>query len=129
MRGNLLTVLAQGVSLGELAKIHKQDGRTTYASVLRIEGDKVTLQSFENTRGVATNDRITFLNRQMLATCSDALMGRRLNGAGDPIDKGPSIIGDQIEIGGPSFNPVRRIIPRDLVRTNIPMIDVFNCLV
>ena len=129
MRGNLITVVAHGVSLGELARIHKRDGRTTYASVLRIEGEIVTLQCFENTRGIATNDRVTFLKRDMEATCGDGLFGRRLNGAGEPIDGGPEIMGDQIEIGTPSFNPVRRIIPRELVRTNIPMIDVFNCLV
>ncbi|MES2122864.1 MAG: V-type ATP synthase subunit B [Chlamydiota bacterium] len=129
MRGNLLTVNAHNVSMGELARIHKQNGRTTYASVLRIDGDLITLQCFENTRGIATNDRVTFLGRQMQATCSDSLFGRRLNGAGEPIDGGPAIMGDSIEIGSPSFNPVRRIIPRDLVRTNIPMIDVFNCLV
>jgi V/A-type H+-transporting ATPase subunit B len=129
MRGNLITVIAHNVSLGELAKIQKQDGRTVYASVLRIDGEKVTLQSFENTRGVATDDKVIFLGREMQAICSDALLGRRLNGAGDPIDQGPAIQGEAIEIGSPSFNPVKRIIPRDLVRTNIPMIDVFNCLV
>ena len=129
MRGNLITVGAQGVSLGELARVQKRNGTSTYASVLRIEGEVVTLQCFENTRGIATNDRVTFLGRQMQAVCSDSLLGRRLNGAGEPIDGGPSIIGEHVEIGSPSFNPVRRIIPRDLVRTNIPMIDVFNCLV
>jgi V/A-type H+/Na+-transporting ATPase subunit B len=129
MRGNLITVIAQNVSLGELARIQKQDGRNIYASVLRIEGDKVTLQSFENTRGISTNDKVIFLGKQMQATCSESILGRRLNGAGEPIDNGPPIRGEQIEIGSPSFNPVRRIIPRDLVRTNIPMIDVFNCLV
>ncbi len=129
MRGNLITVLAKDVSLGELARIQKNDGRSLYASVLRIEGDKVTLQAFENTRGISTSDRVTFLARDMQATWSDALFGRRLNGAGEPIDNGPMIIGEPKEIGTPSFNPVRRIIPRDLVRTNIPMIDVFNCLV
>ena len=129
MRGNLITVIARGVSLGELARVHKHNGRSTYASVLRIDSDLVTLQCFENTRGIATNDRVTFLGRQMQATYSDSLLGRRLNGAGDPIDSGPVIMGEHIEIGTPSFNPVRRIIPRDLVRTNIPMIDVFNCLV
>jgi V/A-type H+-transporting ATPase subunit B len=129
MRGNLITVIAEGVSLGELARVHKRDERTTYASVLRIEGDLVTLQCFENTRGIATNDRITFLGRQMQVICSDSLLGRRLNGAGDPIDNGPALMGEQIDIGQPSFNPVRRIVPRELVRTNIPMIDVFNCLV
>ena len=129
MRGNLITVIAENVSLGELAKIQKADGRTVYASVLRIEGDKITLQSFENTRGISTSDKVSFLGREMQAICSDALLGRRLNGAGEPIDNGPPVRGDAIEIGSPSFNPVRRIIPRDLVRTNIPMIDVFNCLV
>ncbi len=129
MRGNLITVLAHGVSLGELARVYKRNGRSTYASVLRIDGEVVTLQCFENTRGIATNDRVTFLGKQMQAVCSSSLFGRRLNGAGEPIDNGPAIMGEHVEIGSPSFNPVRRIIPRDLVRTNIPMIDVFNCLV
>lgn len=129
MRGNLITVLAKGITLGELARIHKQNGKAIYASVLRIDDDKVTLQAFENTRGISTSDRVTFLNREMQALVSDSLLGRRLNGAGDPIDNGPPIMGEGIPIGGPSFNPVRRIVPRDLVRTNIPMIDVFNCLV
>jgi V/A-type H+-transporting ATPase subunit B len=129
MRGNLITVVAHGVSLGELARIHKGNGTTTYASVLSIDKELITLQCFENTRGIATNDRVTFLGKQMQATCSPSLLGRRLNGAGEPIDGGPAIVGDQVEIASPSFNPVRRIIPRDLVRTNIPMIDVFNCLV
>lgn len=129
MRGNLITVIAKDVSLGELARVHKQNGRSTYASVLRIEEDVVTLQCFENTRGIATNDRVTFLGRQMQVVCSDSLFGRRLNGVGEPIDNGPVIMGESIDIGQPSFNPVRRIIPREMVRTNIPMIDVFNCLV
>jgi V/A-type H+-transporting ATPase subunit B len=34
-----------------------------------------------------------------------------------------------IPIGGPSVNPAKRIIPRNMVRTGIPMIDVFNTLV
>jgi V/A-type H+-transporting ATPase subunit B len=129
MRGYLITVIAEGVSLGELARIQRKDGRSLYGSVLRIDGQKVTLQAFENTRGISTADKVTFLGRQMKAICSDALFGRRLNGLGMPIDNGPPIEGEELEIGGPSFNPVKRIIPRDLVRTNIPMIDVFNCLV
>lgn len=129
MRGNLITVRAKGVSLGELARIEKRSGEVIYGSVLQFEGDLVTLQVFENARGISTNDRISFLGRQMQAICSDSLFGRRLNGAGMPIDGGPLVTGDEVEIGAPSFNPVRRIIPRDLVRTNIPMIDVFNCLV
>jgi V/A-type H+-transporting ATPase subunit B len=129
MRGNLITLNAEGVSLGELARIDLQDGRHVFASVLRIDGEKVTLQVFQSTRGISTGDRVSFLKRQMQATFGDALLGRRVSGACRPIDGGPEIIGDAINIGTTSFNPVKRIIPRDMVRTNIPMIDVFNCLV
>jgi V/A-type H+/Na+-transporting ATPase subunit B len=38
-------------------------------------------------------------------------------------------VGENINIGTPSFNPVKRVIPREIVKTNIPMIDIFNCLV
>lgn len=129
MRGNLITVAAEGVSLGELAHIQKRDGSFTYASVLRFDEDLVTLQVFGNTRGISTGDQVTFLHRQIRATFSGDLLGRRLSGTGLPIDRGPAILGEEVEIGKPSFNPTRRIMPRELVRTNIPMIDLFNCLV
>jgi V/A-type H+/Na+-transporting ATPase subunit B len=129
MRGNLITVTAEGVGLGELALIDLKDGRKIYASVLRIVGDQVTLQVFQSTRGISTGDHVTFLKRQMQATYGSSLLGRRLNGAGNPIDNGPNVVGEAINIGATSFNPVKRIIPREIVRTNIPMIDVFNCLV
>lgn len=129
MRGNLITVTATGVSLGELARIDLQDGRHVYASVLRIEGDQVTLQVFQSTRGISTHDKVVFLKRQVQAIFGESLLGRRLSGAGVPIDGGPEIYGESINIGTTSFNPVKRIIPQQMVRTNIPMIDVFNCLV
>ena len=34
-----------------------------------------------------------------------------------------------MEIDGPSVNPVRRVLASRMVRTNVPMIDVFNTLV
>lgn len=129
MRGNLITVVAEGVGLGELARIDLKDGRSVYASVLRIEGQQVTLQVFQSTRGISTHDHVTFLNRPMQAIYGDNLLGRRLSGTGAAIDGGPAILGEAINIGSTSFNPVKRIIPREIVRTNIPMIDIFNCLV
>ncbi len=129
IRGSLVTVRGSKAGLGELARIEMADGRTAYASVLRIDGDKATLQVFQNTRGISTGDRIIFLRRQMQAMFSPGLLGRRLNGAGESIDGGSEVLGEPVEIGGTSFNPVKRIVPTEMVRTNIPMIDVFNCLV
>ncbi|MBN4066893.1 V-type ATP synthase subunit B [Simkania negevensis] len=129
MKGNLITVTATEIALGELAEVELADGRKTYASVLRINDDQVTLQVFGGTRGISTGDRVTFLRRQMEALFGRSLLGRRISGTGKPIDGGPDLLGEEIEIGTPSFNPTKRIIPREMVKTNIPMIDVFNCLV
>jgi V/A-type H+-transporting ATPase subunit B len=129
MRGNLITVTAENVALGELARIETKDGRLALASVLRIDANKVTLQVFQNTRGISTGDKVTFLRRQMQVAFSKSILGRRFNGSGTPIDGGAAIVGDMLDIGGPSFNPTERIVPTEIVRTNIPMIDVFNCLV
>jgi len=129
LRGNLLTLKARGIALGELARIDLKDGRKLYAQVIRIEGEQVVLQVFANTRGISTNDKVIFLKREMQTVVGESLLGRRLNGAGNPIDKGPALNGEKVNIGQTSFNPVKRIVPREMVHTRIPMIDIFNCLV
>lgn len=129
IRGSLITVRCGGVRLGELALVRVKSGEDTYASVLRIDGEEVTLQVFDHTRGISTGDQVEFLQKQMRVQCGDDLLGRRFNGSAEPIDGGPSVMGEEAELAGPSFNPVRRVVPKQMVRTNIPMIDVFNCLV
>jgi V/A-type H+-transporting ATPase subunit B len=129
MRGNLITVAAEKVSLGELARIELKNGHSTYASVLAIADELATLQVFESTRGLSTGDQVTFLGREMEAVFTESVLGRRFDGTGRPIDGGPELYGESIEIGKPSFNPTCRIVPHQMVRTNIPMIDLFNCLV
>ncbi|NBO24155.1 MAG: V-type ATP synthase subunit B, partial [Chlamydiae bacterium] len=129
IKGSLLTVKASHVKLGELANVTRKNGTSTLASVIRIDHDHVTLQAFQDTRGISTGDQVAFLNQQIKAICGDELLGRRFNGAAEPIDGGPQISGHDVEIGQPSFNPVKRVVPHQMVRTNIPMIDLFNCLV
>jgi len=129
MKGSLISVRASGISLGELAIIYKSDGTITYGSVLKFDEDLITLQVFENVRGISTGDKIRFLNRPMQISFSNSLLGRCFSGTGHSIDGGPEIVGEKIDVNTPSFNPTKRIIPKDIIRTNIPMIDVFNCLV
>ena len=129
IRGNLITAKARGSFLGELAEIERSDGHKVLASVLSFEDDKTVLQVFENPRGISTGDKIAFLAKPMRTLFSSRVLGRRFDGKGQAIDGGPSVTGEEIAIDTPTFNPVRRIVPKEQVRTNIPMIDVFNCLV
>lgn len=126
--GNVLTVRAEGVQYEELAEVATSMGKSL-AQVIRLDKDKVFLQAFQGSRGVSTGDEVTFLGHPMRVGFSQNLLGRIFNGSGVPRDNGPTLSENMIEIAGPAVNPAKRIIPRRMIRTNIPMIDVFNSLV
>jgi len=126
--GNVITVTAAGIKYGELAEVSSAH-TTSLAEVIRLNRDKVSLQVFEGSRGISTGDEVRFLGHPMQVSFSDNLLGRIFTGSGKPRDKGPALTENLIEIGGPSVNPARRIIPRNMIRTGIPMIDIFNSLV
>lgn len=126
--GNVIVVSAEDVIYGELAQVESSFG-TSLAQVIRLEGPRVYLQVFAGGRGVSTDSKIRFLGNTMEVPFSENLLGRVFTGSGVPRDKGPEITENKIPIGGPSVNPAKRIIPRNMVRTGIPMIDVFNTLV
>ncbi|MBF0507707.1 MAG: V-type ATP synthase subunit B [Deltaproteobacteria bacterium] len=126
--GNIATLHATGIGLGELALI-QSPGKSTLGQVIRVSGDLVALQVFGGTKGLSTDDKVGFLGHPMQVKYGPSMLGRIFNGSGVPIDGGPDPVEEEIEIGGPSFNPANRIIPKSMIRTNIPMIDVFNSLV
>ena len=115
---------------GDLALI-EQNGQTySMAQIIRIDHEVVSLQVFTGTKGLSTGASVCFLGQPMKTTYSPNILGRIFNGVGDPIDGGPTLDQDpKVEIDGPSVNPVRRVLASRMVRTNIPMIDVFNTLV
>jgi V/A-type H+/Na+-transporting ATPase subunit B len=126
--GNVITIRAEGVAYHELADVSSRMG-SSLAQVIRLQDDIVSLQVFAGARGVATDAQVRFLGHSMQVPFSDALLGRVFNGRAYPRDNGPALSENMIDIGGPSVNPSKRIIPRNMVRTGIPMIDVFNSLV
>ena len=126
--GNVITVRANDVKYKELAQINTRFGKSL-AQVNKIEGDIVSLQVFAGGQGVSTGDEVRFLGHEMRVSFSEDLLGRIFNGSGEPRDKGPALTENMKPIGGPSVNPTKRILANRMMRTNIPMIDMFNTLV
>lgn len=129
IKGSIAQVKAEGVMLGELARIKMGDGRETLGEVISFESDRVNLQVYVGTKGVSTGDQVRFLGKMMDVGCGESMLGRVFSGSGEPIDNGPELMEEKVDIGGPSFNPSKRIVPKRFVKTNIPMIDMFNALV
>ena len=119
-----VTLRAKGIGAEELATI---DGQL--AQVVKVVGNEVTLQVFGGTNGIRTNAEVVFLGKAPTLKVSEQLAGRFFNAFGLPIDGGPQIEGDEVEIGGPSVNPVRRKQPSELIATGIAGIDLNNTLV
>ena len=128
--GDILKVRAPGVGLGELAIIENWDGEESLAQVIEVRQDEVSLQVFTGGKGLSTDARVRLLGHPAQVTYSDNILGRVFDGGGRPIDGGPSIAADpRIDVGGPTVNPTTRLMPRRMIETRIPMIDVFNSLV
>lgn len=115
---------AKGVGYDELATINGK-----LAQVVKIVGEDVTLQVFDGTGGIPTNAEVVFLGKAPTLKVSDQLAGRFFDAYGNPIDGGPAVEGKEVEIGGPSVNPVRRKQPSELIATGIAGIDLNNTLV
>ena len=126
--GNVITVRAKGIRNNELATVSTRFGKSL-AEVNKIDGDLVSLQVFAGGKGVSTGDEVRFLGHEMQVSFSEDLLGRAFNGSGEPFDKGTALTENMKPIGGPSVNPTKRILANRMMRTNIPMIDMFNTLV
>ncbi|MBR5457941.1 MAG: V-type ATP synthase subunit B, partial [Kiritimatiellae bacterium] len=117
LSGSIATLRAEGVKYNEIAEIESRAG-TSLAQVIKLDGSNVTLQIFAGARGVDTAAKVRFLGETMKVPFSEALLGRAFTGSGIPRDGGPEISEDPSPIGQPSVNPAKRIMPKEMVRTN-----------
>lgn len=128
--GDIIRVRAEGVASGDLAVVENTDGHNSLARVIELNRDVVSLQVFAGGKGLSTRAKIRFLGHPMQATYSPNILGRIFRGSGVPIDGGPDLSSDpRIEIGGPTVNPMMRVMPQRMINTRVPMIDLFNTLV
>ncbi len=128
--GDILTIRADHVGLGDLAVVENWDGDRSLAQIVEIQRDQVSLQVFSGGKGLSTDARVHFLGRSMQVKYSSNVLGRIFDGVGQPVDGGPRLEDDRsVDAGGPSINPTLRIVPKKFIETQVPMIDVFNCLV
>ncbi|MEE3242404.1 MAG: V-type ATP synthase subunit B, partial [Candidatus Thermoplasmatota archaeon] len=118
------------VGYGELVQISMPDGSTKRGQVLDTSKDIVVVQVFEGTSGIDRASGVKFLGETIKLSVSKEMLGRILNGAGEPIDGGASIVPEKrSEIIGAAINPYSRDSPQEFIQTGISTIDGLNTLV
>ena len=87
-----LIIESNGPTLGlhELCGIHLRDGRRVLAEVVGFQEDRLILLPLEHIEGISPGDAVTARTTPRYITLSDNILGRVINGLGEPIDsKGP----------------------------------------
>ena len=118
------------IGYDEIVEIETPDGETKRGQVLETTDGLVAIQVFEGTEGIGQDASVRFLGETMKMPVTEDLLGRVLDGSGNPIDGGPDIVPEERrDIIGSAINPHSREYPEDFIQTGVSAIDGMNTLV
>jgi V/A-type H+-transporting ATPase subunit B len=118
------------IGYDEIVEIETADGETRHGQVLESSSDHVAIQVFEGTNGIDREASVRFLGETMKMPVTEDLLGRVMDGTGNPIDGGPDIVPEERrDIVGAAINPYSREFPREFIQTGVSAIDGMNTLV
>src|SRR5438045_1408877 len=121
-----LTIEASDLALplGSLCRITSLGGKHSMAEVIGFQSERTLLMALSSVSGVARGDRGEKISAAPRIWCSDQLLGRVLNGFGEPIDgKGPLLLSESRRIDGRGVTPMQRENIRKPISTSIRAID------
>ena len=126
LEGPLLIVdQIDDVKFGELAEVELADGSIRRGQVLEASTGRALVQLFESSQGIGAGEAtVRFLGRSMRARVAREMLGRILNGIGEPIDDSGQIVPEAFrDISGSPINPYSRDFPSEFIQTGISAID------
>ncbi len=99
-----------GTSIGEVCLIHPHGGGNPIsAEVVGFKRGKVLLMPLESMRGIGPGSKIISLGRKAEVKVGMGLLGRVIDGLGNPIDnKGPIQVEEEYPIYADPINPLQR---------------------
>ena len=106
-----LTLEAVGCQavIGARCLVESEFDQDIEAEVVGFSADRLYLMPTGNIRGIHPNARVTPTDKIYDAPVGDAVLGRVLDGSGQPLDgKGPLRLSDRIPLSGTPINPMDR---------------------
>jgi len=106
-----MTVESNGpeVGLGELCGIHIRDGRRVIAEGVGFHNEHLILLPLEHIEGISPGDTVTSRTTPRHITLGENILGRVINGLGEPIDNKEPLIGkDKKALDTGSPHPLTR---------------------
>src|SRR3990167_1894537 len=128
--GMLIKAIIPRVTLGEICLI-KREGIPLLSEVVGFTKNEVYLSPLGDMKGVSLDSEVIPLKTQMRIKVGEKLLGRVLNGVGEPLDvdkRGPLVLDETYSVINAPPNPLlRRIIDKPMP-TGIRAIDgILTC--
>lgn len=114
------------VRIGEMCKIMLRDSGSILAEVVGFKDGNVYLMPFTGIEGIRKDDEVVASGDEFYIKISDGLMGRVLDGLGNPIDgdgEGKCLEYERCYLSYPAINPLDRNEVRNVFQTGIKSID------
>ena len=125
--GLTIEAIDLALPLGSLCRIDSFGGRSSTAEVIGFQQERTLLMPLSSTAGVSRGDRIVNLTAAPRIWCSEQLLGRVVNGFGEPIDgKGALRLSESRRIDGRSVTPMERDNIRTPISTSVRCIDALH---
>lgn len=131
IRGPLIFVeRVAGVAYQEIVEVIGPEEDVRLGQVLEVDRNRCMVRIFLGTTGLdLERTRVRFTGDVARLGVSLSMLGRVLDGSGEPIDGGPPIVPEQsLDINGLPINPSVRTHPSEFIQTGVSAIDGLNTL-
>ncbi|MDI6731478.1 MAG: flagellar protein export ATPase FliI [Candidatus Margulisbacteria bacterium] len=123
--GLIIEAQVGGVSVGDLCSIRiDKENRESYAEVVGFRENRVLLMPLGSTAGISPGAQVTAAGKPLTVKVNNAVLGRVLNGLGEPIDgKGPIEAQIDCPLDADPPDPVKRPRVTEILKVGVRAID------
>lgn len=122
--GMLIKAIIPDVKMGEICMIKRDGDSPLMSEVIGFTKEEVFLSPLGEMRGIGPASEVIPLRMPMHIKVGKELLGRVLNGFGEPIDSGPPLnLKGTYPVIGPPPDPLKRQLIKEPLETGVRAID------
>lgn len=122
--GLIIESRGPAAAIGDFCEVRTRSGRSIRTQVIGFRAGRVLSMPLEETEGLCLGDRIVARGGESDISVSPDLLGRVLDGFGNPMDKGPAITGNETRpLYALPASPLDRAHIEQRLATGIRVID------
>lgn len=119
-----LEVRGLRLRIGDSLAIRGYD-ESRQAEVIALTPDGARVLPYGEVSGIGKGDVVTRERAGLSMYMSEALVGRVIDGLGRPLDGGPPLTGEPVDVSGPAPSPMERMRISEPLPTGVRLLDTF----